>query len=162
MSENLPHPEVVPADDDDLAVVEGTNVPVRYQRDWNNWFVSCLVARVRQEQAALLETNGWLRDAERERDEALARVRQELARAEKAEAEAEALRFMVDDLRMKKWSSEQAAAEQQAEAERWRRRAEKAEAALKESGYLVEEMRELNEQLSLCLRLQRRGAEEAA
>lgn len=39
-----------------------------------------LIARVRQEQDALLETNGWLRDAERERDEAV-------ARAEKAERE---------------------------------------------------------------------------
>jgi hypothetical protein len=81
-------PEVVPADDDDLEVVEGTNVPVRYQFDWNNWFVSCLVARVRHEQArakwlAVLQEESVegrrllvarLQDAERERDEAVARA----------------------------------------------------------------------------------------
>lgn len=86
-------PEVVPADDDDLTVVEDTNVPVRHQFDWNNWFVACLVARLRQEQARVEHISARLVTRRRERDEAVARA--EAAEAAVARVERVTPLFMV-------------------------------------------------------------------
>lgn len=52
-----------PADDDDLRVVEETNVPVAHQRDWNNAFVHRIVLRVRQEQTRAEKAEAALEEA---------------------------------------------------------------------------------------------------
>jgi hypothetical protein len=91
-------PEVVPADDDDLAVVEGMNVPVRYQSDWNNWFVACLIARVRQDEREILGKYKIIDALIADRDEAV-------ARAELAEAEIARMRPLFDAAY--EWAAEQ-------------------------------------------------------
>lgn len=86
-------PNVEPATDEQIASLERMlSDPDARPRDGSgiSWHSArALLARFRQEHAALVETNEWLRGAERERDEAV-------ARAEKAEAEVARMRPVVE------------------------------------------------------------------
>jgi hypothetical protein len=93
-----------PADDDDLRVVEETNVPATYQRDWNNEFVHRIVLRVRQEQAraakAEREAEVWTQMHNDQEDDRYAAVDDRdkwKARAEKAEAALAGVRRAIDE-----------------------------------------------------------------
>lgn len=130
-----PEPVAVePATDDQIASLERMlSDPDARPRDGSgiSWHSArALLARVRQEQATLLQTNEWLRDAERERDEAVDRAKAENVRADDERERAEAAERERDEAVARAEKAEALAGSLATDAAYHEHAAEKAEAAL--------------------------------